>query len=48
MEFADEALALYALRYLNNMELVQGKGLIADFALEDARVLHKREQRRER
>ena len=47
-EFAEEDLANYAVRYLNNMELVQGKGIIADFALEDARVLHKREQRRER
>jgi len=27
------------------MELVTGKGLIADFSLEDARALHKREQK---
>jgi len=42
-EFGDEDLALFSLRYLNNMELVTGKGLIADFSLEDARALHKRE-----
>ncbi len=30
------------------MELVANKGLIADFSLEDARVIHKREQRFER
>jgi hypothetical protein len=47
-EFEDEALALFAIRYLNNMELVPNKGLIADYSLEDARVLHKREQRFER
>ncbi|CDW89490.1 ribosome biogenesis [Stylonychia lemnae] len=42
-EFGDEELALYALRYLNNMELVTNKGLIADFSLEDQRAIHKRE-----
>ena len=47
-EFEDEALALFAIRYLNNMELVPNKGLIADYSLEDARVIHKREQRFER
>jgi RNA recognition motif-containing protein len=47
-EFDDEALALFAIRYLNNMELVPNKGLIADYSLEDARVIHKREQRFER
>lgn len=47
-EFDDEALALFAIRYLNNMELVANKGLIADYSLEDARVIHKREQRFER
>ena len=44
-EFDEEDLALFALRYLNNMELVTNKGLIADFSLEDARALHKREQK---
>ena len=47
-EFEDEALALFAIRYLNNMELTANKGLIADYSLEDARVIHKREQRFER
>lgn len=47
-EFEDEGLALFAIRYLNNMELVPNKGLIADYSLEDARVIHKREQRFER
>ena len=47
-EFDEEALALFAIRYLNNMELVPNKGLIADYSLEDARVIHKREQRFER
>ncbi len=47
-EFEDEKLALYAIRYLNNMELNPGKALIADYSLEDARALYKREQRHER
>jgi len=42
-EFDDEDLALFALRYLNNMELVTNKPLISDFSLEDARALHQRE-----
>ena len=47
-EFDDESLALFAIRYLNNMELVPTKGLISDYSLEDARALHKREKRLER
>ena len=47
-EFDDESLALFAIRYLNNMELVPTKGLISDYSLEDARVLHKREKKLER
>jgi hypothetical protein len=47
-EFDEEALALFGIRYLNNMELVTGKGLISDFSLEDARALFKREKRLER
>jgi hypothetical protein len=47
-EFEDEGLALFAIRYLNNMELVTGKGLVADYSLEDARALHMREKRIER
>ena len=41
-EFGTDELALFALKYLNNMELVGNKGLIADFSIEDARALHKR------
>lgn len=47
-EFDDEALALFAIRYLNNMELVPTKGLIAEYSLEDARALHLREKRMDR
>ena len=39
---------MFAVRYLNNMELVPTKGLISDFSLEDARALFKREKRLER
>ena len=39
---------MFAIRYLNNMELVPNKGLISDYSLEDARALHKREKRLER
>ncbi len=42
-EFDDEDLALYAIRYLNNMELTNNRPLIADFSLEDVRAIHKRE-----
>lgn len=47
-EFEEEDLALFALRYLNNMELVTNKGIIADFSLEDARAIHKREVKLEK
>lgn len=47
-EFDDEALALFAIRYLNNMEIVPSKGLISEYSLEDARALHKREVRLEK
>ncbi len=47
-EFEDEQLALFAIRYLNNMELTSSKGLISDYSLEDARALFKREKRFER
>lgn len=47
-EFDDEDLALFALRYLNNMQIVTNKGIIADFSLEDARALHKRELKQEK
>lgn len=42
-EFETHELAMFALHYLNNMQLVSHKGLISDFSLEDARALHKRE-----
>jgi hypothetical protein len=35
VEFTDPALALFAVRYLNNMEIVPKKGLITDFSMED-------------
>ena len=47
-EFDDEALSLFAIRYLNNMELISSKGLIVDYSLEDARALHTREKRLDR
>jgi hypothetical protein len=47
-EFDDENLALFAIRYLNNMEIVPNKGLISEYSLEDARALHKREVRLEK
>lgn len=47
-EFDDETLALFAIKYLNNMQLVSNKGLIVDYSLEDARALHTREVRLER
>ena len=34
-EFIDEKIAAFAIKYLNNMELVDGKGLIVDYSLED-------------
>lgn len=42
-EFGDEDLALFAVRYLNNMQLHNEKGLVVDYSLEDARALHKRD-----
>ena len=42
-QFEDEDLSLFAVRYLNNMELVPNKGLVVDFSLEDARQIRKRE-----
>lgn len=49
MEFKNEALALYAVRYLNNMELAgKNRGLIVDFAMEDAKALFKRKEKIER
>lgn len=47
-EVGDESLAKFAIRYLNNMELVPKKGLIVDYSLEDARILHKRQVKQEK
>ena len=49
VEFRNEQLALYAVRYLNNMELHgKGKGLVVDFSMEDARALFKRKEKIEK
>ena len=48
VEFASEELAYYAVRYLNNYELVPTKGLIVDFSMEDQRALFKRKEKIER
>lgn len=34
-ELGSDKLALFAVRYLNNMELVNKKSLVVDFSLED-------------
>ena len=44
-EFSDPAIALYAVRYLNNLQLSGNRGLIVDFALEDARKMFKRKMK---
>jgi len=41
-EFAEAKIATYAVRYLNNLQLGANRGLVVDFALEDARKMHKR------
>ena len=48
VEFANPDLALFAVRYLNNMEIVPKKGLIVDFSMEDQRALFKRKEKIER
>ena len=42
-EFSEPEIALYAVRYLNNMQLNGVRGLVVDFSLEDARKLHARD-----
>ena len=42
-EFSEPEIALYAVRYLNNMQLNGARGLVVDFSLEDARKLHSRD-----
>lgn len=48
VEFTNEDLALYAVRYLNNFEILKKRGLIADFSMEDQRALFKRKEKIER
>ena len=48
VEFTSDKLALFAVHYLNNMEIVSGKGLIVDFSMEDQRALFKRKEKIER
>ena len=48
VEFISEDLAYYAVRYLNNYELVPGKVLSCDFSIEDQRALFKRKEKIER
>ena len=48
VEFKNEALALFAVHYLNNLEIVSNKGLIVDFSMEDQRALFKRKEKIER
>lgn len=47
IEFADHQAALFAVRYLNNMQLTN-RGLVVDFCLEDARKLQVRQQRQDK
>jgi RNA recognition motif-containing protein len=48
VEFANEEVAMFAVRYLNNFEVVPTKGLIVDFSMEDQRALFKRKEKIER
>ena len=48
VEFLNEDLALFAVRYLNNFEILKNRGLIADFSMEDQRALFKRKEKIER
>ena len=41
-EFSEPEVALYAVRYLNNLQLAGTRGLVVDFCLEDARKVHAR------
>ena len=48
VEVTDDDLALFAVRYLNNMQLAGNRPLIVDFALDDARKMQKRTQKLEK
>ena len=39
---------MFAVRYLNNLEIVNKKGLIVDFSMEDQRALFKRKEKIDR
>ena len=46
IHFLREDLAVYALKYLNGMQFGgTSRGIIADFCIEDARAVHKREKK---
>ena len=47
VQLADPDLALFAVRYLNNMQL-SGRPLVVDFALDDARKVQKRAHKLEK
>jgi RNA recognition motif-containing protein len=48
VEFTKPELALFAVRYLNNLEIAARRGLIVDFSMEDQRALFKRKEKIER
>ena len=49
VELKLEPLALYVVRYLNNLELAgKSRGLIVDFSMEDQRALFKRKEKIEK
>ena len=48
VQFTDADIALFAVRYLNNMQLAGTRPLVVDFALDDARKLQKRQQKLEK
>ena len=48
VEFTEHSLAMYAIKYLNNLQLSANRGLIVDFALEDARKMFKRKMKLEK
>ena len=47
-EFSEPEIALFAVRYLNNMQLAGNRPLVVDFALNDARKMQKRSQKLEK
>lgn len=47
-EFSEPEIALFAVRYLNNLQLSGNRGLVVDFCLEDARKVFARTQKLEK